>query len=604
MRKIAQWVLTCVLLSIAVVACKQPQETVTEKNIVLNSDDLKSYLKNKFENPFYLYCQEQLRYLDTLSSFYKSRDYEPLWWDALLGDSAAWEALESDIMYSEVHGMDRRYYYLGMLQYYRTQVNSFSTADSAYELLSEMEILTSNALIQMYSDIANGRTTPEVVFGATYQLPLNNQKKLDWEKFLESKDKPEILENLHANDTTYNQLLGLLSTYRKKQMLETYRPIDFSAHPKIEPGDTAAVLVQVIQKLKSDIEPDSSILDIEESMVYSRKFAEVIKVLQEKYNLMADGVLGYKTYKVINSTASERINQIVANLERQRWFNKPPLESAPFIYVNLPEYMVYLNYPDSVQSMKICIGKNLPDDYDNLLQRYTDSGWLYKLPKNMETPQIHARVSIAVINPTWTVPRSIIQREMYWSMRRDPNYLRSHNYRVYYRDKEVQSDTIDWSRYTPKKVPYRIVQDPGDENSLGFVKYIFWNKFDIFMHDTPLKKKFEQSQRAVSHGCVRLENPILFGEFVMQSSRKYDSDDFRILMGYPPTDSIRLEEYDPEDSTAEIQAVDTTFEIRLEKPIPLYMDYRTVYFSADWKAHFCYDIYDKNRFILRRMEEF
>ena len=84
----------------------------------------------------------------------------------------------------------------------------------------------------------------------------------------------------------------------------------------------------------------------------------------------------------------------------------------------------------------------------------------------------------------------------------------------------------------------------------------------------------------------------------MQASDEYDSDDFRIMMGYPPLDSIRLEEYDPEDSLAEIQPIDTTFKIRLRKPIPIYMDYRTITFDSIGEPRYIYDIYDRNKYIL------
>ena len=491
-----------------------------------------------------------------------------------------------------------------VIDYYRNELSSFTNADSIYGLIAELDILISHAYVQLYNDVYKGRTIPKSLYGYTYMLPVKKHEGLDWVDFLGEKRKRKNLDLIHEHDTVYNYLIDLLANYQEELEKEQDHPIDFSDYPKIEPGDTAEILPLIVDKLKANLEPDSSILSIEKSTIYSKKFAEVIKTLQEKYNLAADGVMGYKTYKVINSTANERINQIKANLERERWFSRPDPKDAPFIYVNLPNYRVYLYYEDSVKDMAVCIGKNLPDNYDELVVRYTDSGWLYKLPKDMETPQISARVSMVVINPTWTVPKSIIKNEMYWKMRRDPTYLSRNNYVVYDGDSLLDSEAIDWSRFKPNRVPYRIVQVPGDFNALGQVKYIFWNAFDIYMHDTPQKSKFKLPQRAVSHGCVRLEDPLLFGEYVMQASRKYDSDDFRIMMGHEPLDKERLEEYDPEDTTAAIQPIDTTFKIHLQKPIPIYMDYRTIYFNEEGEATFCYDIYDRNKYILRRMEEY
>ncbi len=571
--------------------------------MVLNQDSLKPYLKKILASETELLCVDYLRQFDTLSQYYKSREYKPLWWNAITGDSSSWANLLTDFSISEKHGLYPNYYFISFVEYHRSQLGKITNSDSAYSLIAELELLISNGLVQMYQDIANGRTEPRSLYGYTYMLPENNLKKIDWYNFLESKKRLKIIDEVHAKDTCYQELMLLLAKYQAEEEKEEANPIDFSSYPKLEPGDTAEVLIEVVRKLKKALEPDSSILEISESVIYSKDLAEKIKLLQEKYNLAADGIMGFKTYKIINTTSAERINQIRANLERQRWFSRPDPSSAPFVYVNLPEYVAYLYWQDSVKTTKVCIGKNLPDNYDALVVQYTDSGWLHKIPKDMETPQIAAKVSLVVINPTWTVPNSIIKNEMYWQMRRDPTYLSRNNYVVYDGDSLLDSEKINWARFKPNNVPYRIVQIPGTFNALGKVKYLFWNPFSIYMHDTPQKSKFKLPQRAVSHGCVRLEDPVLFGEFSMQNSRKFDSDDFRIMMGLEPVGKERLEDYDPEDSTAAIQPIDTTYKLRLDKPIPLYMDYRTVYFSLDWQAQFCYDIYDRNKYILRKLDE-
>jgi murein L,D-transpeptidase YcbB/YkuD len=260
-----------------------------------------------------------------------------------------------------------------------------------------------------------------------------------------------------------------------------------------------------------------------------------------------------------------------------------------------------MHWEDSIKTMRVCIGKNLPDNYDDLVRTYTDSGWLYKLPKNMETPQIASKITYMVINPTWTIPYSIIRNEMWWKLIKDPAYLKREGYKVYKGKTEVNGDTIQWGKIDKDKIPYQIVQNPGPKNSLGTVKYIFNNPFSIYLHDTPSKSSFKRTQRAVSHGCVRLQDPILFGEYLMQNSDSNNVDDFRIKMGYAPKDPDRLKDYDPADSTAAIHKLVETTIVRLEKPMPLYLDYRTVYFDANWTLHFCYDIYDQNKLILEAM---
>ena len=580
-------------------ACKE-ETTVVGSVIVLSQDSLALHIEKQFNQWNSLVCQDQLIYMDTLRNYYKARNYKPLWWDALTGDSASWADLELTFAHSVSHGMDHRYYQLPFVHYHKGAIDSMQSTAKAYRRLAELELILSNHMLRMYEDIANGRSKPRDVYGYTYMLPPNNKKELDFDNFLNEKDKNSIIDNLHNGDTTYNKLRNILTFYLKKKLEARSTAIDFSDYPKIEVGDTVAILPQVIAKLKAKKLPNDDILNVQDTTIYTAELASLIKKLQEKYSLTPDGIMGYKTYKVINASPKDNIDQVKANMERQRWFTRP--NEGAYVYINLPVYEVAMHWEDSVKTMRVCIGKNLPDNYDALVKEYTDSGWLYKLPKNMETPQIASKITYMVINPTWTIPYSIIRNEMWWRLVRDPAYLSREGYKVFRGKTEVNGDTIQWSKVNRNRIPYQIVQNPGPKNSLGTVKYMFNNPFSIYLHDTPSKSAFNKTQRAVSHGCVRLQDPILFGEYLTQNSKEYDADDFRIMMGYPPRDPERLKDYDPTDSTAAIQKLEETTIVRLEKPMPLYLDYRTVYYDREWKLHFCYDIYDQNKLILQAMD--
>ena len=580
-------------------ACKE-ETTVVGSVIVLSQDSLALHIEKQFNQWNSLVCQDQLIYMDTLRNYYKARNYKPLWWDALTGDSASWADLELTFAHSVSHGMDHRYYQLPFVHYHKGAIDSMQSTAKAYRRLAELELILSNHMLRMYEDIANGRCKPRDVYGYTYMLPPNNKKELDFDNFLNEKDKNSIIDNLHNGDTTYNKLRNILIFYLKKKLEARSTAIDFSDYPKIEVGDTVAILPQVIAKLKAKKLPNDDILNVQDTTIYTAELASLIKKLQEKYSLTPDGIMGYKTYKVINASPKDNIDQVKANMERQRWFTRP--NEGAYVYINLPVYEVAMHWEDSVKTMRVCIGKNLPDNYDALVKEYTDSGWLYKLPKNLETPQIASKITYMVINPTWTIPYSIIRNEMWWRLVRDPAYLSREGYKVFRGKTEVNGDTIQWSKVNRNRIPYQIVQNPGPKNSLGTVKYMFNNPFSIYLHDTPSKSAFNKTQRAVSHGCVRLQDPILFGEYLTQNSKEYDADDFRIMMGYPPRDPERLKDYDPTDSTAAIQKLEETTIVRLEKPMPLYLDYRTVYYDREWKLHFCYDIYDQNKLILQAMD--
>jgi L,D-transpeptidase YcbB len=592
-------VIGVLLIVLALPACKK-EVSIGTQDVVLSQDSFAFYLENQFNKWTVLVCQDQLQFMDTLESFYKKRDFKPLHWDVLLGDSAAWADLDLTFAHSETHGMDARYYYLPLVQYYKEKASKFNRSDSIYKVYAELEIILSNSLLRMYKDISNGRSSPMKVYGYTYMLPRNNWKSMPYYDFLEEKNKIGMIEQIHQNDTTYQELQKLLKVYRDRKAKANSSAIDFGEYPKLVPGDSAPVIGLIIAKLKNRNVPDSSVQFLADTNVYTPQLVKVIKTLQAKYNVTPDGIMGYKTYKLINVSPTDKIDQVKANLERQRWFTKPT--EKPFVYINLPQYIVEMHWPDSIKEMKVCIGKNLPDNYDAMVREYSDSGWLYKLPKNMETPQIASKITYAVLNPTWTVPNSIITREMWPRLVRDPTYLRRNGYKVYRRGVEVNGDTIKWSKVSKSAVPYKIVENPGPNNSLGTVKYLFSNPFFIYLHDTPQKSAFNRTQRAVSHGCVRLEKPLEFGEFLMQNTSKYSADDFRIMMGYAPKDTARLRTWDSQDSTSAIRKVKRTANVNLEKPMPLFLDYRTLYFDSKWQLHYAYDIYDQNKLILKEMD--
>lgn len=595
----------CFVLLALVSSCQQQSVSISTQieaqPLIITKDSMSYFLKEQFGEPLTYICDDYITLKDTLRELYAQQNYTPLWWDALLGDSLGWTSLKNVFQYAEKCGMDTNYYFLPIVNYYRGQIDTASSTTQVYQILAECEIIISNSLVRMYEDIANGRVRPQSVFGKNYRLPLNNTKELDYDQFLQTSNKIKMLDKLHQNDTTYQSLITLLHSEQKKVAQSKNHRIDFSNHPKIILGDSSPIISKIIQRLKEKNLPDSSIHGLQDTNVYTLELQHKIRALQEKYSLTPDGIMGFKTYQIINSTPVDFIQKIKANIERQRWFNMP--SERPYVYINLPEYIIDLNWEDSTRSFKVCIGKNLPDNYDLLVKNYTDSGQLHRIPKNMETPQIASEITYMVINPTWTIPFSIIRNEMWWELVRDPAHLSRTGHKVYWGDSLIDGDTINWSRINKKKIPYQIVQDPGPKNALGTVKFMFNNPFSIYLHDTPNKQAFKRTQRAVSHGCVRLEDPILFGEFLMQYSKEYTPDDFRIMMGLLPKDEKRLEEYDPTDTSAVIQPLVETTLVRLNKAMPLYFDYRTIYFDKHWKPHQCYDIYNENRLILDAMEK-
>jgi murein L,D-transpeptidase YcbB/YkuD len=222
---------------------------------------------------------------------------------------------------------------------------------------------------------------------------------------------------------------------------------------------------------------------------YDRCLEEAVKHFQERNGLTPDGVVGPATLRTLNIPVAQRITTIRLNLDRIKWLN--PRQPHRHIIINIPFFTLYFEEDGKlIQSMRVITGK-----------------------PNHPTPIFSDEVEMIVLNPYWNVPKSIVQKELIPKMLRNPYALRKQGIEVYTgwgKDaKKIDPTAVDWSQYRySKHLPYRFAQPPGRKNALGKVKFLFPNRFSVYMHDTPTKPLFKRDKRAFSHGCVRLENPI------------------------------------------------------------------------------------------------
>jgi murein L,D-transpeptidase YcbB/YkuD len=222
---------------------------------------------------------------------------------------------------------------------------------------------------------------------------------------------------------------------------------------------------------------------------YDSCLQAAVKRFQVRNGLTPDGVVGPATLRVLNISAAERVTIIRLNLDRIKWFN--PRQPHRHIIINIPFFTLYFEQDGKlILKMKVITGK-----------------------PNHPTPIFSDEVEMIVLNPYWNVPTSIIQKEMIPKLLRNPYALEKQNIEIlsgWGKDaRKIDPASVDWSQYRySKKVPYRFAQLPGYKNALGKVKFLFPNRFSVYMHDTPTKPLFKRDKRAFSHGCVRLQKPI------------------------------------------------------------------------------------------------
>ncbi len=600
MKPIIYFILSSVLLF---TACKKPNQEQLDELVPegkFESKQLKNMLEEYASDTNYM---KRYRFGDTLSVFYADRSYKPVWAFYMISDSTAKPVLDR-FYESRREGFKPSYYKHDSIISMLDRLHN-DRKKELYNELAHLELLISDNMLSLHRDRVVGRTNPKEVFEGAYQLPLKQHDDFDLMTVLDYDRFGSVLQkNPYENDTAYNYLADLLQSYLVRlDNGEEWHSIDTVGIRKLEPGDTTNLMPEIAQKLAQlKVISEKEMIEAD-SFVYHKSFAKYIRRFQQRYGLYDDAILGRKTFGLLNQSIDDRINEIAANMERLRWFEFPKEEEdTTFVSVNLPAYELSLHYKDSIKRMAVCIGKARPHNYAEKKAKADKEGKYWLKPPDHETPQIYSKIAYMVVNPTWNVPRSIIRREMWWKMRRDSMYLANAGYGVYYKKKEIRSDSINWRRFKPNKLPFEIIQKSGDDNALGRVKFIFPNKFSIYLHDTPQRSKFKWTERAVSHGCVRIEDPVQMGEYLTQAIDTLDSDDFRIHMGLEPLDEERLEEYDPEDTTARIQPLLETRLIRLNKQVPVYFLYRTIWFDDDWNVLYRNDVYQKNRLIIEAMQ--
>lgn len=278
---------------------------------------------------------------------------------------------------------------------------------------------------------------------------------------------------------------------------------------------------------------------------------EALMRFQARHGLNQDGLIGPATLAQLNVSPRERAEQIAVNLERLRWMNKDLGDRH--VLVNQAGFeMQVVERGRPVFQSRVIVGQ--PD-------------W--------ETPEFSETMTHMVVNPTWYVPMSIARDEILPKLQEDPDYLAKRGMRLVGAD----AGDINWHLITPDNFPGRVTQLPGDENALGSVKFMFPNRFSIYLHDTPNKQLFERDLRAFSHGCVRVEKPHEFAEYLLSGQ-----------VG------------DPGGYFDEVLAGGRERRIELERPLPVHLTYRSAWIDENGVEQFRGDIYARDAKIARALE--
>jgi len=216
----------------------------------------------------------------------------------------------------------------------------------------------------------------------------------------------------------------------------------------------------------------------------------------------------YKKFQqllIAGNLSTEDRNHVLMSMERLRWMGKDFPDK--YVFVNIPEMKLRMIDEGAVQQiMNVCVGE-------------TENKAFAKTGQNHETPMMSGVLDRMQVNPVWNIPKSIVKKELLNSVRANPGYLESRNMVVYnLKGQIVDPYTINWQADSVENFKFK--QNPGFDNSLGNIKFIFANPYAIYLHDTPSKQKFKVSNRALSHGCVRVEDPASLASFLVNNEKE------------------------------------------------------------------------------------
>jgi len=496
---------------------------------------------------------------DDLDSLYKLTEYKLLWLGTDQSQKNIPAALEL-LSNAAVNGLNPTNYDVDGL---KSRWQAIQANPNAYKEQALLDTALSISLLRFVHDLHYGRVNPQ---GIKFNLKLREKKLTDLPALIKTSVDQSTLDQLpkliEPQLQQYQKLKQALVSYR--QLAATVTPFQITGiEKKLSPGDKHPQIPELKQFLQQlgDLPEDNTASSTAKSTIYSDSIIAGVKKFQLRHGLGADGVIGKTTVAALNVPLSQRVTQIELAMERLRWL--PEFNAGKSIIVNIPSFQLWAfdemgQLDPTVTNMRVVVGKALEN----------------------QTPVLMAEMRFIDFMPYWNVPYSIAKQEIIPKLLQNPNYLAQENMELV----PVFGNEVQGAGYTGgeieqiKQGSLRIRQRPGGKNALGRVKFIFPNKDDVYLHDTPANALFSKSRRDFSHGCVRVEKPQLLAEFALKNQEGWDKELIKQALETPKTRRVLL-----------------------KQPIPVLFFYTTTFFDQYDNLKFYSDIYGHDNVLLEAL---
>ncbi len=482
-----------------------------------------------------------------LRVFYAKRDFYPVWISES-GPSERARQVRDVLIEADLEGLDPVEYHTPALKYLWNARKSRSK--------TRLELLLTDAVLRYGLEVSAGYRNPRAADIDWYVRPkrINILRRL--ETVLISNNAGITMRHFAPPHRAYAKLKEKLAYYRLLAKKGAWQKVSYM--PQVQVGMRHPQIVNVRKRLQQEAylssplaSPKSEASAELDTQLFDDALDVAVRKFQAHYGHKVDGVIGYFTRKSLNIGVNAQIARIKQNMERWRWM--PQNLGRRYIMVNMAGYRLNLvNAGKSVMEMPVIIGKTF-----------------------RATPAFSDTLEYIELNPTWKVPPRIAKEKFLPKLRENADFLQANNLKVYdswkKSAKEVDPDSIDWNEVSDTRFPYKLEQTPGAHNSMGRIKFMFPNRFRVYLHDTPDKTLFARHVRTFSSGCIRVAQPF-------QLANK--------ILAWDNAAQVA-------DVVAEMEKGET-IRIALKRKIPVYLMYWTAWVDEEGEIHFRNDIYQRN----------
>lgn len=465
-----------------------------------------------------------------LASFYESRENKAVWFDERARPKRSAAELVELLDSAREHGLDPEPYRTAAIDAQRHPEEAALTPDQRAERLAARDLALSRAFLSYGAHLSGGRLEPRETRMNWYadDRPADLMAALD--RAANSGDVRKELAALAPAVRAYDALRAALLEYRRLEEQGGWPEV--AGDQVLKLGDQGVAVAMLRNRLAVTGElaaTAAAAAPQAATALFDQQLEQAVRAFQERHGLEVTGKVDAETRKALNVPVSERIRTIELNLERWRWL--PPTLGERYLMVNVPAFELDAIENDaSVLRMRVVVGRTVS-----------------------QTPVLSDTMTHIVVNPSWHVPDGIARKELF---PKGAEYLARNNYAIEYDARGVA----------------RIRQRPGSNNALGKIKFMFPNHHNIYLHDTPADNLFARTERDFSHGCIRVEHPLVLAEYV--------------LRGDPEWNQPRL---------ASVIGSGSTVDVKLPEQLPVYILYWTAWVDEAGRVQFREDLYGKDK---------